>query len=198
MLAISTILLRLTGGNNIKVYGVDIPLDWAWVPITAFTLFHGIFTVEFVRSIRRYWELTEPSDYFKLFIDITTEGGLFMRGMTPRILPATGGPAPMGTELATWLTHAAAICLFFALLPSSGFSSLQAIPAYILTYLNWLIGSRWAIALSELAVRKEYATVLPQRLRKQQIPTVFDEQQSDNPASNQSPKKHDPQRGKVR
>ena len=179
LIAITTILLRFTGGNTLKVYGVDIPLDRAWIPLAAFTVFHLTFTMEFLRTTRRYWELTEPKEYSTLFRDITTEGGLFMRGMTPRILPETGGPAPMGGELATWLTHASALCLLFALIPSSGFASLAAAPAYIITYANWMIGSQWAIGLSELAVRKEFSTILARRRSRQgEISTVFDEEVS--------------------
>jgi hypothetical protein len=81
LIATTTLLLRMTGGKIVKVYGVDIPLDSAWIPLLAFTVFHGIFTAEFIRTTRRYWELTEPKQYSSLFKDITAEGGLFMRGM---------------------------------------------------------------------------------------------------------------------
>ena len=181
MLAITVDMLRLCGKGTVKFQDVDIPVDLAWIPFAALTLLHGLATFEFVRAARRHWELTEPDVYSRLFVDITTEGGYFMRNMTPRILPSTGGPAPMGSELATWLTHGAGIAFLVAMIPSTGFTSIQALPAYILTYANWLIGSRWAIALSELAVCKEYSTILAKRLRSQRTPTLFDTPSENTP-----------------
>src|SRR5262245_53907895 len=86
LMTIGVILLRMMGEATFDVFGAAIPVDWAWIPLAVFTIFHAVFAAEFLRSARRYWELSTAPGYADLFKDITAEGGLFMRGMTPRIL----------------------------------------------------------------------------------------------------------------
>lgn len=196
LLSSITILgLSFSKDNAITIVGVKLPLQYAWVPLTIFTGLHLIYTLRFEAASRNFWTLTEPVEYSELFKDITSEGGYFMREMKPRILPETGGPAPMGNDLSTWLTHLTALILFIALFRTVKFDtditwirlSSIVIP-FGLMYINWIIGSRWAIVLSELAVKKKYSTILSRKRREfnpstiiiqRETPTVFDEDQPD-------------------
>jgi hypothetical protein len=92
-----------------------------------------------------------------------------MRGMRPRILPENG-PAPMQPgDVSSWISHIAAIIFFAAIVPWKIKFSCSLICGLIVVYINWLIGSRWAIALSELTVSKEYSYVLSRGKRKTSI-----------------------------
>ena len=151
-LAITVIVLKLIGESKFTVQGVQVPLGYSAIPYAMLTAVHLFCANQFVRSARRYWELTKPKQYGELFKEITSAGGWFMRGMQPRILPDGSSLAPMGNDPATWLSYLSAIMMFFACLLSASMVSIYAAPSCIIVYVNWVIGSYWSIALSELAV----------------------------------------------
>jgi len=194
LLSVAVCVVELLGKDSIKVANVDIPVRYGWIAFSVFTILHAIWTVEFVKSARRFWELTDEDTYSKLFLDITSEGGYFMRNMSPRILPNGAGWAPMGNELATWLAHLAALLLFFALISAAMSSKgttdspIALAAAVVLLYVNWTLGSRWAIALSELAVPKEDSTILARGRRIARRPrTLFDDAEIAEAKATESP-----------
>src|SRR5687767_4077517 len=103
ILATLVVVVRLAGGSEFSFQGAKVPLDRIWWLVALLTACHLYATVVFLRSARTMWSRLPEDDCTVVWKDLTTEGGVFMRGMTPRVLPTTGGRlAPMGNEMATW------------------------------------------------------------------------------------------------
>ena len=164
------ILTRVFGGNTVSIpaAGFNINLDYAWLVISLITIAHLYTTILFVKSARSLWRISEYHEYKSVFSDIIAEGGIFFRDFKPRLLTPGSNLAPMSwNDLSTWTSLFATILLFFAVIPFSMEELwhkwwLPGIAAF-LTYCNWTIGSKWAIALSELAVNKHESMFLAER-----------------------------------
>ena len=184
LISITILVLTFLNIKEIDILGIKIPLNWAWLPLTIFTIIHLIFTVQFETVTRKYWYFTQPKEYFGLFKEITAEGGYFMRGMKPRNIPLSGDYAPIKSEVSVWLSHIAAIILFFAILRTVKFNTnhqvlvwtARVLP-FFLTIANWVIGLRWAIVLSELAIEKKYSIILAQK-HKGILPPMIDDEEN--------------------
>jgi hypothetical protein len=66
-LAITAIVLKLIGESKFTVQGVQVPLGYSAIPFAMLTAVHLFCANQFVRSARRYWELTKPKQYGELF-----------------------------------------------------------------------------------------------------------------------------------
>lgn len=165
LIAVSVIFLRLIGGDSLTFQGIKIPLQHAWAILALVTFLHCYAMVLFVQSARRLWQVADETQCAAAWHELTAEGGLFMRGMQPRLLGANSSTAPMGNEPATWMTHLCAIALVGAIIPYELTLDWRTFAAIALTVLNWSFGSRWAIALSELSTSKGNSIILAQRDR---------------------------------
>jgi hypothetical protein len=177
LFSITVIFMSFTGIQTVSISNISLPIKYVWIIYVLFTIFHFIYTQTFESSVRQFWRLTEPNEYCSLYKDITTEEGYFMRGMEPRVLSKTSNVAPMGNDLSTWLSHITAILLFVALWRTVQLDIspwLDKIIVIGLTLINWIIGSRWAIVLSELTIEKKYARILSKR-NPLRTPTLFDD-----------------------
>lgn len=166
LVCLTVILLRLLGGDTFTFLNVKIALEHTWIVIVILTACHLYATVMFKISARKLWIERDESVCLNVWHIVTVDGGMFMRGMKPRLLPESGENAPMGNEPATWLTHICAFCLFFAIVPFELSPSFRIALAFILTMMNWFIGSHWAIALSELSISKDKSILLAGRTGK--------------------------------
>jgi hypothetical protein len=83
--------------------------------------------------------------------------------MIPRHFTGSGPAVMSFADPTTWLVHGAAILFFVSLIPWVRFSQLTCLsisPAVGLTFVNWMIGSQWAIAASELKRNANESTYL--------------------------------------
>jgi hypothetical protein len=177
LFSIAVVFMSFTGIQTVSISNINLPIKFAWIVYVLFTVFHFIYTRTFENSVRQYWKQTDSNEYSCLFKDITTEEGYFMREMKPRVLPKTGKVAQMSNDLSTWLSHITAILLLVALWRTVKLDIspwLDKIIVIGLTFINWIIGSRWAIVLSELAIEKKYSRVLSKR-NPLRTPTLFDD-----------------------
>lgn len=142
---------------------VEIPLKYSWLLFSIFTLAHAYTTFLFIKAVRKYWNLEGSMECSNLFEELTGTGGIFMRGLVPRLLEGGRIARMSNTDISSWMSHIGGILLFFAIVPYELKISLLTLTGLLITYINWIIGSQWAIALSELAIAKERAFYLSGR-----------------------------------
>jgi hypothetical protein len=164
-LCAAIITLRLFGGSKLSFQGVSVPIEYSWLPLVILTFAHGYASLLLLKSARGLHDACSETECKEVWHQIVGQGGMFMRGMKPRLLPLSGGLAPMGNEPSTWVTHICAIMLFVAAVPYEAYLSWKTLFAFALVFVNWRIGSIWAIALSELATPKDQSLLLARRVR---------------------------------
>jgi hypothetical protein len=154
------ILLRLFGGSKVPFVGISFPMGYSWIPILILTFAHGYATILLRRSAKKMFKDCSEAEGKEVWNKVVTEGGLFMRGMEPRLIPQSGRFAPMINEPSAWTSHIGAVLLLVAAIPWKYYISWQTVFAFAIVYANWHIGSGWAISLSELSTSKENAVLL--------------------------------------
>jgi hypothetical protein len=180
----SIVVISVIIGNisSFSFIGVAIPVRYSWCPLILLAFLHIIWSNLFVTALKNYWKMSEYKEHVELFKDITSKGGIFMRGMKPRILTHSG-PALMAPEITSWISILTTVVYFVALwvsLEQMGLVWLRLLP-FLIVYCSWATGSRWAIALSELTIDAQNSTVLrdKERTSLKTIKTAFDESESE-------------------
>lgn len=154
------VFLKLIGKRQFKVWGVEVDLGYAWVVFCAFTCAHIYIAVRFVQRCLEIFTATEVSnqDAWKA---LTAGKLLWFDGLIARVEEVVTGT---GIHLyvmdlsdpTTWLAHIAVVALFVAILRwreatwNVRVASLGA--ALVLSIVNWMVGSNWIIAASELSL----------------------------------------------
>lgn len=128
-----------------------------WVLLLPLTVFHLIASRKMVAGLRTAWHTQTSVERQKLYTEVTTSVASFMWRMRPRLLPKGGGPAPMTIDPATIATYLAAAAIASSSIVATinsllGNTSLFQLLVLILIVINWGLGSKWAIGLSELTV----------------------------------------------
>lgn len=152
VVAIVVVATKITAGAKFKIPGIDVEFDtgYTWVIFTAFTLAHLYVTVLFIKACRTLFR-TDYTNAKPTWEELTRSGPLLFRGLMPRLLPQNGRIAVMRwDDPTTWLAHGGAVLFFAAIIPFSSFSLLSIATALIITLVNWILGSNWVIAASEL------------------------------------------------
>lgn len=169
VLAAVVVVLRLVEGDSLSFQGAKIPVRQSWLVFLSLTLIHFYSAAIFVFSARRLWEKTTTEEYMAVHNEVVSTGGFMMRGMEPRLLPATGGPAPIqNSDLPGLIAHVGVLLMLAAMVPYGLHDLWQWPVALVICVANWLIGSRWAIALSELSAERDGSFILARRKRDPQ------------------------------
>jgi hypothetical protein len=160
-LAGTILLLKLWGHNDVEVWKVKIKTGQAWTIFALLTVAHAFLTVELVE------------DSYAIFYyhhDLTKSAWenlrtlLFFKNMVPRIhirdINLWGHPIhiykiDVGHDVASWLIYGGTILLFLAIFDfktkDASRRLFTSFAAALICVANWLIGSQWAVAVSELA-----------------------------------------------
>jgi hypothetical protein len=157
ILTITLLITKILNLPKIKVVNIDIPIENAWMVFAAITIAHIYATFVFViQCFRLFWN--EHANAETTWHMLTENGPLFFRGMIGQFhgVMSLGDPT-------TWFTYGAATLFLVVLFPWVPLSQLtwQSIaPPILLTIINWIVGSQWALAASDLRVDQDKALYL--------------------------------------
>ena len=155
------VLLKLTGATSYNWNDVRISTDDSWLIALALTISNFYASFLFFNSI---WKLSESKHHDtnrSVFNDLSTTGGLFVRGLIPRLQSRTTISKVHVYKMdmhdpTTWLALGSAILIPLAIIPFSWNGTQEflrhVILAFTLLWINWKIGATWIIALSRLAI----------------------------------------------
>lgn len=162
--ALIVIVTRAFGGAaEVTLWELPpIPLTRAWFVFAAGTIIHA-FAGLFLRSTTiEFQQSPAPrSSKVQAYENVVAEGGLFV-GVAVRRLPEPGSRflKMSWRDPSTWVSHLGALALFVAVMPwywDVGLKWAGGTSRYALVFvalglplINWLIGSQWALALSDL------------------------------------------------
>lgn len=169
--AVLAIAARVSSSSGeAKIWEVEhIPLKAVWVAFFVLTVVHvfvGIFFVQAIENLRRSTQIDEQMAAYE---DILVESGSYV-SVSVRRLPRAGEHFVRMSlaDSSTWVAHGGALAFLMAALPwwwHSGLhwprweggkvgrweSSLMVSGIdVVLVIANWIVGGRWAIAVSEL------------------------------------------------
>jgi hypothetical protein len=148
-------LLKFTNKLTLSVSGVEVPTKWAWVVFLFFTVAHAFTTWRFEQSTQKFLQSNRDNDGQKAFEKITSSGGPWVRNLVPR--RKRGNLYRMKwSDPSTLVSYSAAVVMAISVIQFDlnhpkiilGYSAV----ALVIVVINWLIGSRWAVTLSQLAV----------------------------------------------
>lgn len=157
----TVLLLKAIGKSDFKFGSVELSLNYAWVAFAIVTLGHKVVSEYFFASLFSYRRGNFPSEWRTLVEELTVAGPIAFRGLMRRRPMREGSLVYVmhAKDPTTWVYYAFAIGLFSASLPFSGRTfhwdiSTILLSAYICIW-NWLIGSKWSVALGELPLPEE-------------------------------------------
>jgi hypothetical protein len=161
-LAALTCLLKLTNQLTLSLNGVAVPTKWAWAVSVAFTVAHLFTTWRFQQSARLLLSLSNATDRQNLFDRITSSGGPWVRNLIPRRKKRYVYRMKW-RDPSTIVSYGAVVVMVIAIVqfdfnnPSRTIK--YAVVALAIVIVNWLIGARWAVTLSDFAVDSQQAAV---------------------------------------
>jgi hypothetical protein len=158
------VVAKLLGLKEIEFQTLKISTDYAWIIAVVFTIAHFYTAWLLRRAIVRLLS-TEPEDKcLEVFSEVTLEGGIFVRGIIPRIEITNrilGIPIYKMRidDPSTWAAHVLAIVVIAGITPfdtsNDRYFAGMLLLAVAITASNWLIGSVWIVMLSALGVKHE-------------------------------------------
>lgn len=141
---------------NIPGFGtVHLEARWQVACYTGLTAIHWYSASMFVDELRSFALGKSDSDCSALFVRLSRGGGVFMRGLKPRLPERRGGVLTVSiVDRPYWVS------LFLAiLLPVSvGLTAASlwwSLLGTALSLVNWSIGAYWSLVVSELTIRGE-------------------------------------------
>jgi hypothetical protein len=181
--AVAAIAARTLGSDAIKVGPISLPVGYTALVIGLCTLAHVFWSFHILTTLSEFYDVEEKrakEKFFlehpdaryakdleygdstqKLFDEIRTQKGLFLRGLVPRTIRESSRIARMSwSDPTTWLSYGLALLTIVAILPwryhnGVHWASQKTIIAYaaialILVITNWFAGGFWILSLSRL------------------------------------------------
>ncbi|MGH8562642.1 MAG: hypothetical protein ACREXW_00595 [Gammaproteobacteria bacterium] len=159
-LTLTIVALKLTGKSTFKVGDVELSTAQAWIAVLIMTIAHKFCAEHFVNSLFAFREKQSLQECRSLFDELTLAGPLLFRGLMRRHPISEGSLIYLmsAKDPTTWLYYLfgatlVVACVPFSIKPIGSFISYCLISIYLLVW-NWLIGSKWSIALVELTLRE--------------------------------------------
>jgi hypothetical protein len=168
VLSLIIIGVKLLGQTEFEWEDVTVPTAYTPVVFAMLTAAHLYVHVLLLRSARSLYDATPTTDdstvdpvLKDLFDDLVATGPLFLRGMVRRYATESGYLQMSKHDPTTWLHHGLAVAAFAAMIPFQ-FTSIwavvgYAIAAFIIIFVNWVIGSDWSRVLSEMDGKRGHA-----------------------------------------
>jgi len=170
------VLLKLTNKRTFSWAGVEFDTHRAWIVFIFLTLAHLYTTLLFHVSTVKFSTTSTEGERQKVFAKVTSSGGLFMRGLIPRTERVGNVYKMKWADPTTLVSYLAAILIIVTIVPFD-FSSRTMffkyfIGALLIMIVNWFIGSRWAVTLSQLTVNQGEADA-GGKLPRSRLPRSF-------------------------
>jgi hypothetical protein len=171
ILAGMIVILKITDKAVFKWGDVELRTDKAWIVGVLFSLAHLYTTWLFVKSIHTLWKAGNQENCQAAFNKVTSSGGLFVRGLMPRVKIVHGVYQMSWSDPSTLISHLAVLLIIPAVVPFDLSHPLRFLLylgiSLILMVFNWIVGSNWAIALSQLTVERDKALYHLKRLKNE-------------------------------
>jgi len=170
ILAGTIVLLKLNNKTSFEWVDIEFNTHKAWLILSLFTLAHLYTTWLLIRAIIRFWTVSSEAECQATFAKVTSSGGLLVRGLIPRTERVRNLYKMKWSDPTTIVSHLAALLLIPAIVPFD-FSDQTQFYKYLgiavaVMIINWLIGSSWAVALSQLTVKHDEAYYLLRLARR--------------------------------
>ena len=154
------VLAKLLGGSDFEIWGLKVKLVWTWIPFAALTIAHLYGALLFIRRAYGLFVAGDTSRS-KAWEKLTSGGLLWFDGFIAR---REARKLPLGFVVyrmslgdpTTWLAHGVALGFFVAIFDwqNANWTMRLAtgLAGGVILVVNWLIGTNWAVAASELAL----------------------------------------------
>lgn len=160
------VLLRLLKKEEFEVWKIRLSLSSSWLVFSIFTVGHLYLSVLFVRDLQQVFCGSDQTQAASVWQTVLPQFLIF-HDMQVRLGGISG---PFGLQFyrmsaddpTTWLVGAVVLAVFLAIIDAGSRRRLIAtsMAAVVIVTANWAIGSRWAIAASELNADRTQATIL--------------------------------------
>lgn len=158
---VSTIAgLKLAGKTSFELGEVEIPTNNAWLVFIVLSLVHRVTSGLFFESLYKYRRRCFDTESAQLFEELTSSGPILFRGMLTRRPIKEGSKFYVlsAKDLTTWVFYTLGCVFLFACFPLDTKTIVSNVTfalmsVYLLVW-NWLIGSKWSIALGEMALSR--------------------------------------------
>lgn len=154
--------LKILGYEKFEWETIEFKMEFAWIVFIILTIAHAYVTVLILQTVKELWSNSSYNDRLLVFNIVKASGGLFIRGLVPRINRSNFVKINIFEmsifDPTVWSSSFAVIGLIVAIIPFKiidlQYFIILIIVALLIAGLNWIIGSQWAIALSELVIDK--------------------------------------------
>jgi hypothetical protein len=161
-LCIATIMLKCIakkedkakeGSGQLEILNIKIDRQYFWLVVLAMTLAHLYCANLFIRDGYRLFNSSYEARR-TAFYELSISGPPFFKGLIPRLWDGTNFPPIYGYDPTGWLAHVSALAILLSVIRWRGITWPKRITsiflALVLTYANWVIGTNWSLAASEL------------------------------------------------
>ena len=165
---------------------INVPANYAWILFVVLTLGHRLYSWHLIRNILLFWESSGTvDDGRRIFDEVRSRPNMFVFGLIPRVrtkrrwkinvsIMEQSDPSTIFSHFAL-LVFLASMFLWYItsygdLRWSKGWALwLPIVAALIIAERNWHYVGYWAIALSQLTVKKDQANMLILLKRRQDL-----------------------------
>lgn len=166
VLVLLTVLVKCVETDRIPiqvpVYSISVALENMWVVFTLFTWTHVYFTGLFIQKCYLLFRRADDHHKAEAWRRLTDGSLLWFNGLKPREYTPDGGPLLPNMDLldsTAYLALAAAIMFFVAVVRVKNVSWFVKVGTLLagatLVFVNWVLGTHWVLAASELTVEGE-------------------------------------------
>ncbi len=161
------VLLKLLGFAEFQWVGIKFTpasawiIGYAWVLFCLFTIAHYYVASLAINSLHKLWLNSSVEESERTFSQVTRTGNIFVRGLLPRTKHFRTAIGLYLYEMriddpTAWVSYLSSVLLMLAMVPFDlsnigTFAIISVLAAYAVV-MNWLIGSNWIVALSELVI----------------------------------------------
>lgn len=167
-----TILVKLSGASEVSFREINFSTNSVWIVLAVLSIAH-IYTAWLLsRSIHQLWSTKNEEKCLETFREVTSSGGLFVRGLEPRVAKTDSKSGTVFYKMrfddpSAWAAHLFIIIAFASIVPYQSSKLLSILKytfvAFFIIIINWQSASDWVIGLSELAIPHEKSTFLARR-----------------------------------
>lgn len=180
-LGAAVVLARAFGIDHVGTLGVEAPLSYVWLPFLGLTTIHWYLGMTAIYSFQQVLEVEHDRNVSRdvlpgelLFQEIRSQDTVFLRGLLARTPTPGGRLYRMSWHDPTTLIFVG-LCLlgFVAILPwrsiggqlvwatNTRATAALIVMGILLMGLNWYVGSRWTVALSQVRLPLDQTTAFP-------------------------------------
>jgi hypothetical protein len=158
LFSIVVVLLKILGQREVEWMDVKFNLENVWIVFCLFSIAHLYTEILLIRSIRPLWDKCNVEDRNFIYNKIVATGGIYVRGLVARTKVLQDWELKVDYRMSfkdpsAWVAYISFLILLGAIIPFPLFYEKihQVVIALLFSNINWIIGTNWVVALSELS-----------------------------------------------